>query len=290
MQKQVDCLGSKGLNIQIQNNKKIYRKRASTYLYKYLIDYLKKLSAYLEIPVIDYKFVDEDTEYYIESECYDDKIDFDEILLTPIQYSDIVEGIYMLKEYFFKYDNGREIYNDFIKQILLALLINDADRTMDNMKIYRKNNKLILSPYLDIHMMMNADGVEPVFIDDFYFTEEKYEKVKKQYSSEDYLPYVCWMRDFQIEFKNWYSRAFIQAMIGEHKVDEVWQIIYEEIEDKEIFYKILNLELDELIDKNNFQENAYLMISTQFEISKQAVKSLLKNKNKSPQNSLDFSK
>ena len=277
MQENVDCRGSMGLKIQKQENKKIYRKSVNTYLYKYLLDYLYGLSERLKIPVIEYKFIDEGDKYYIESECYDDSIDFDEILLEPFYYSDIIDGIFMMKEYTSKYDNGPEVYNQYLKQIILSLLINDADRTIDNTKIYRKNNNLILAPYLDIHMVMNAYGDDSIFIDDFYFTKEKYEEVNKEMQSDDKLDYDTCMNAFYDEYRNCFDSAFNQFVFGDHRIEEVWQTLYNEINDKQIFSDISNLSLDDVIDQTKIQKNAYLMIATQFEISKEAVNQLLEN-------------
>lgn len=58
---------------------------------------------------------------------------------------------------------------------------------------------------------------------------------------------------------------------------DVTKTIYNEIDDKQIFSDILSLSLDDIIVPSKIQKNAYLMISTQFEISKKAIKQLLEN-------------
>lgn len=273
METKVDCSGSRDLSIVKSDEKKLYIKKVK-YIYKYLIKYLNSISNVLDIPVIKYDFIEENNNYYIVSKCFDELVDFDKILLSPFYYNNTIDGIYMMKEYTLKFNNGCKIYNEYLKQLILSVLINDADRTIDNIKLYVKGNNLILAPYMDIHLMMNADNDLTVFYDEYYLEDDKAEEFIEE--SEIYTNLIELKKNFYDEYKFSYYFAFNQFVFGDCLIDEFLDILYQELEDKTIFDKIINLNLEQLLDKSNVQENAYMMIETQFNIAKDEIEKLLK--------------
>lgn len=259
----IDSHGSKGLKIETQdNNSKTYIKQVGTYLYKYAIDYINSLGKMLDIPVMNYDFFRINSKNYIKSESFDSKIDYDEIIIEPIYYDNIYDGIYMLKKYLSNYENGYDTYQIYLKQIVLALLINDSDRTIENIKFYRKNNRIYIAPYFDIHMSMNLDCDYEVFMDEYFFNKQEYEECNG--SNLSFEEFNSW---FEHDFNKCYEFIFAQNTFGSHSIQDIWKVLIEEIDDKELFEKLKNMRLEDILIKE-INENAYKIISEQFRISK----------------------
>ena len=270
-----DSQGSIGLTIDnTHNDYKTYTKQVSSYLYKYVIDYINGLSNILNIPIMKYDFFRENYKNYIKTVSYDTKIDYDEIIIEPLYYDDIIDGIYMLKEYLLKYENGYDTYQSFLKQIVLALLINDSDRTIDNTKFYRKNNNIYIAPYFDIHMAMNLDADYPVLIDDYYLSKKEFDEENK----EEPLRYEDAILYFDKNYNEYYNFIFNQYILGDHSNNEVWKILFEEIEDKKLFDKIEKLEFNDVIEVSKINKNAYKIIYEQFNIAKDIFNQSIHNK------------
>lgn len=265
-----DSRGSQGLIINKNENNKTYTKIVKSYLYKYVIKYINGLSDVLDIPIIKYDFIRKDGINYIKSESYDKEIDYDEIIIEPFYYSDIYDGIYMMKEFLSNYENGSRTYQEYLKQIVLALLINDADRTIANTKFYKKGNDILLAPYLDIHLAMNLDSDLPVFMDEYYFTKQEFDSEE----IEQHMSYEKFMSYFEHDFNSSYGYLYNQCVFGEHSIQDIWKILYEEITDKLIFEKINKLEIDDVLGEK-INDNAYRIISEQFNISKKILNETL---------------
>lgn len=75
------------------------------------------------------------------------------------------------------------------------------------------------------------------------------------------------MSCFEHDFNNSYRYLYSQCIFGEHSIQDIWKILYEEITDKLIFEKINELEIDDILDEK-INDNAYRIISEQFDILK----------------------
>jgi hypothetical protein len=93
------------------------------------------ISKELNILVINYTFYQENNSYLIESECYDEQFNYDEIILEPFYYSrECIEELIKnpTSIYFEGYGYG-ELSKDF-KRIL------NRNKSIFNQMIFEKNN------------------------------------------------------------------------------------------------------------------------------------------------------
>ena len=127
-----------------------------------------------------------------------------------------------------------------------------------------------MAPYLDIHLAMNLDSDLPVFMDEYYFTKQEFDSEE----IEQHMSYEKFMSYFEYDFNSSYGYLYNQCVFGEHSIQDIWKILYEEITDKLIFEKINKLEIDDVLGEK-INDNAYRIISEQFNISKKILNETL---------------
>lgn len=266
-----DCHGSYGLNIYVENNHKYYKKKVKHYLKKFLLEYAQALSKELMIPMIDYSFITEDKKYYYLSKCYDEKIPDYEVIMNPFEADNLLELITNMKQYCLAFSNGTEIYNKFLNQILLSYLIADDDRTVDNLKLYKKGNLLHIAPYLDIDLIFSQQSDDAIFMDIYYLYHDDLEKEIKLMNEDSDGSYYFTEEIINQEFKELLNKKIhiFKEYIYDSETtgyslnwDQILNLIYQELQDKKIFDQISNLSFVELEKKYklNFSENSRVII------------------------------
>jgi len=277
-----DCHGSYGLEIYKEGNNKYYKKKVNNYLKKFLLDYAKALSKEINIPIIDYSFVEKNKNYYLLSKCYDENFLDYEVIIRPFEANNLLELINNMRLFCSNYTNGEDIYNQFLKQILFSYLISDPDRTVDNMKLYRKGDLLRLAPYMDLDMMFIGQEDDEIFMDfNYFFLDEMEREIQCINESSDgsfTLTVDNINETFQkmlINNENIFDELILDSELTGYSLnwDYVLNIIYQELSDKEIFEKVSNLDFETLENKYklNFSPNARLIINMLFIKRKQKI-------------------
>lgn len=285
-----DCHGSYGLEIYKEGSHKYYKKKIKNYLKKFLLDYAKALSNEIDIPLIDYSFIIEDKNYYFLSKCYDEKlVDYD-VILKPFEADNLLELINKMKLFCLNYSNGEDIYNRFLKQILFSYLIADPDRTVDNMKLYKKDDLLHLAPYMDLDLMFIEQDDSEIFMDLYYlFPDEMEKEIKHIIETSDgsfTLTRDTVNNDFNkllIDNDKIFNEFILDSESTGYSLtwDYMLNIIYQELNDKTVFKRISNLNFETLENKYklNFSSNARLIINILFNRRKQKIDLIYKYNN-----------
>lgn len=277
----VDCHGSSGLSIYYDNENKYYKKRIKNYIKKFMIEFAESLSKELNIPMIQYKFIEEDDEYYLVSTSYDDNFKNYQVIINPFECEGIIDFLIKMKIFCSKFENGDKTYQIFLRQILFSILMCDPDRTVDNMKLYMKDKKLEIAPYMDIDMIFDTQFDDPLFMDTYYkFPEDMKLEIEELNELSD-GSYSYSIESINEEFKKEYEEKKESiCSYDEEEVFEILDYIYNQIADKKIFNEIINLNYEQIEEKYNLNIpiNARIIIKKMFTTIQGDIKLFYENK------------
>ena len=291
-----------------------YRKEMSEYFLQFPLKYAKVLSNELDIPMINYRFIkkaenrkylSKDSrmkQYYFLSTDYDKSIpdykyidnpfniNLDDLsgieVLNAIDDINIDDIIGYMKEFCSNYENGKEIYDEYLKQILLSFFISDPDRNFRNIRLYKKGNQLKLAPYFDIDFIFSVNrwsiGAEDLVTSYVhYLPPDEMQKWCDEYNNDPSNikeGSVYTIERINSEFDDLFERCYddlyienIYSTKDNYHWDDLFQLIYDEISDKSIFDKIHKLDYEALEEKYNLDmpRNARIMIYNLFKVRKE---------------------
>ena len=283
----------------LQDGKVYYQKNMLYRFYQYPLQYAKALSKELDVPMIDYKYIEEDGKPYYLSEDYDKTIPDYKYIKNPfklvypelaadyikfINNFDIDDIINCMKKLCSNFENGREVYDEYLKQTLFSFFIADPDRNHENVRLYKKGNKLKISPYFDIDYIFSinewSSAIQLIESDLHYLSPEEMQKWCDEFNNDpDNIKEgsVYTIERINNEFDEVFNRCYddiytenIYSNKEHFHWDDLFQIIYNEISDKSIFDKIHNLKYEELEQKYDLEmpRNARILISNLFEVKK----------------------
>ena len=275
---EIDCHGSSNLKVYNENGSKYYKKGPILYIKKFILEYIQALSKELNVPMIDYQFNEEESQYYFISNSYDINYPDYQVIIKPFECEDEFELLVKMKDFCSKYENGSLIYQKFLKQMLFSILICDPDRTVDNIKLYSYNNKLEIAPYMDIDLVFDFQEDDPLFMDCYYkFPKEMKNDVDKINETSDGSYYYTvdeLNKEFEKEFEI-KKDIFLSNLYDMEDKFKLLDYIYKEIDNKNIFDMIVNLNYEELVKKYNLNisNNANKIIRLMFITMQSVIKS-----------------
>ncbi len=306
-----------------KGNTIFYRKDIGDYFKQFPLKYAKALSKELDIPMVNYKFVTKEKDqrylnedssrrkYYYLSVDYEESLKGYEYIENPFNidlggsdWLSVLNSINIdtiigyMKEFCANYKNGREVYDEYLKQILLSFFISDVDRNHENVKLYRKGDYLKLVPYFDLDFIFSIDdwsiaASQLIQNYQYYLPPEEMQEWCDEYNSdpmniEDETSLYTIDR-LNSEFNELFDKGF-DSLYGEQIFtnddnfhwEDLFTIIYNEISDKSIFDKIHKLDYEELEKKYDLDmtRNARIMISNLFYVRKKEFDDFYKKLNR----------